>query len=91
MEKKKEQHSSSHCVDDKGGKEEHSEIFYLPLHYFAPLHSKGIPSFLFDLSIPQTKSECKVRACVYVRERQVLTFRLKVINAILSHAVLMVE
>lgn len=58
MEKKKEQHSSSHCVDDKGGKEEHSEIFYLPLH------SKGIPSFLFDLSIPQTESECKVRACV---------------------------
>lgn len=26
-------------------------------------------SFLFDLSIPQTKSECKVRACVYVCER----------------------
>lgn len=67
--RKKEQHSSSHCVDDKGGKEEHSEIFYLPLHYFAPLHSKGIPSFLFDLSIPQSKSECKVRACVYVCER----------------------
>lgn len=41
-----------------------TQIFYLPLHYFAPLHSKGIPSFLFDLSIPQTESECKVRACV---------------------------
>lgn len=55
-----ELHSSSHCLDDRSENEEDTKIFYLALRtlYLHP-RSKGIPSFLFDLSIPLTQCECR--------------------------------
>lgn len=91
--KEKDLHSNPHCVDDRSKGGEGSEIFYLALHtlYLAP-DSKGIPSFLFDLSIPQTWSECKAKVCTHVCMRSAFTFRLlRVINTILGRTVLTVE
>lgn len=61
------------------GKEEDSSSGYK--------HTNGIPSFLFDLNIPL--SEYKAKVCA--RDQCSPTDYLRVINTLLSHAVLRLE
>jgi len=57
------------CVEDMSGKEEGPKIFCLAFQTLCHTpHLEGMPSFVFDLSIPQPQSECEARVLVCVRE-----------------------